>query len=165
MPEDETQGRGWIAPLIRKIRSAEANIKRLEERKPKAVETLRAAVQRDVNQLNAELYNGSPIISVEDDDQEDDYPADFIIHKDEFPSVTMYIALMPREYLIRFRLFTTADGGSYERRHEASFLKIIADKEGGIIYSKNQKRVTVDELARLLVEPVVIHGSGLKFEY
>lgn len=152
----------WIDDLVEEIREVEQKVKELEDRKPAALSELKAVIQRDVERLDKELYDGKKILEIT---QHQNDSADFIIVSRAGPSlIKMNIWLLPDEYLLMYSLLIKNPDDSKTREQGTSTLKISADYGGGISYEDSyNEELSLDELSKLLIEPVVKAGSGLKF--
>ncbi|HEX8500788.1 MAG TPA: hypothetical protein VF659_09365 [Pyrinomonadaceae bacterium] len=141
-----TTSREWLAALSEKVRLKNERVRRLEGNGEKAVDELRAAVEKDVEYINREVYLHEDPLQVHADSafgfrvtntNTQEMSLVELRPKDE----TLYVDTPRRRPLILF-----ADSGG----------------SGDVLFSTDsERRVSAEELSRLILEPLVKSEYGL----
>lgn len=153
----------WIDDLVEEVKEAEELVKQLSDRKPAALSELMAVVRRDIERLDKELYGEKNVLEVTPG--RDEGPDFTIISRARRGYAKMHVWLLPDEHVLMYGLFVRDIEDTKERERSTSTIKILPDYGGGITYEESYNdELTLAELSKLLIEPVVKAGSGLKFD-
>lgn len=132
------------------------------------MEELEARVQRDMDQVNRELYNSAKVFEVRRDFDlfGEGKTNDFVAMTADYPAATLYVLLNPSHRILTRKLVTKKDSDSNYEEKTLPVIGVRLDSRGNVAFVNPRFEhvnggLSLDKVARLIVEPVVSAHTGI----
>jgi hypothetical protein len=135
----DTNSKDWIADLVKAVEARKKHIEKVEAEAPEVLSKLKAAVRRDADRLNDELYKGHKILRFG--------PGG------EYDFTVMHLGTDAETEVI-FKVEDDLLECTFKPDYETLILRTTVGSSGLSFFESNNL-VEVDELSRKLIEPLI----------